>query len=62
MKKFQLNEGASTIEGMWVDASLLLEEGEGRGKHHRMGQEFLVEDDHATPTFTHEDVAKWFKV
>ena len=32
--RFHLKEGASTSKGVWVDAALLVKEGEGNGKHH----------------------------
>lgn len=60
-KKYHLHEGTSTIERIWVDASLVLDEGNDSGKCRRMSKGFSVKDDHSTPTFTREEVANWFK-
>ena len=37
VKKSQLKDRVSTTEGIWVDASLLLEKGEGKGKCCKLG-------------------------
>ena len=50
---------------MWVDASLLKDEGGSYSKHRQAKQGILklssMQDDRYMPTFTHEEATYWFK-